>query len=120
MGGKVALVTGASSGIGTAVVAGLADAGYSILAAGRDRLRTEHVGTEYPEVRTWVGDITTPESCADLVMAGIYQAAHASSSLADLMCSSTTQASTRPPMRSGLRTSFGLGLWQLISMRHFI
>jgi NAD(P)-dependent dehydrogenase (short-subunit alcohol dehydrogenase family) len=73
MGGKVALVTGASSGIGTAVVAGLADAGYSILAAGRDRLRTEHVGTEYPEVRTWVGDITTPESCADLVMACIEQ-----------------------------------------------
>jgi NAD(P)-dependent dehydrogenase (short-subunit alcohol dehydrogenase family) len=45
MGGKVALVTGASSGI----------------------------GTEYPEVRTWVGDITTPESCADLVMACIEQ-----------------------------------------------
>jgi NAD(P)-dependent dehydrogenase (short-subunit alcohol dehydrogenase family) len=89
---KVALVTGASSGIGTAIVSRLADDGFLILAAGRDRGRTEHLRDQSDNIQTWVGDITSPEACADLMAsciesfgrldllvnnAGIYEAANA-------------------------------------------
>ena len=89
---RVALVTGASSGIGTAIVRRLVDEGYLVMAAGRDRARTERLLDQNPNIRTWVGDITSPEACAELVAncietfgrldvlvnnAGVYQAADA-------------------------------------------
>jgi NAD(P)-dependent dehydrogenase (short-subunit alcohol dehydrogenase family) len=89
---KVALVTGASSGIGKAIVWSLAQAGYSVMAAGRDKARTEEIRTQCANVHSWVGDITSVESCVDLVSscvnefgrldllvnnAGIYHAADA-------------------------------------------
>lgn len=89
---KVALVTGASSGIGTAIVLRLVDDGYFIMAAGRDISRTEHLGNHSENIQTWAGDITSPDACADLIAtcidrfgrldllvnnAGIYDAADA-------------------------------------------
>jgi NAD(P)-dependent dehydrogenase (short-subunit alcohol dehydrogenase family) len=89
---RVALVTGASSGIGTAIVRRLVDEGYLVMAAGRDRARTERLLDQNPNIRTWVGDITSPEACAELMAncietfgrldvlvnnAGVYQAADA-------------------------------------------
>ena len=68
---KVALVTGASSGIGTAIVLSLAEHGYSVTAAGRDAARTEQVCNQCPNSHSWVGDITSAESCVDLVSACI-------------------------------------------------
>jgi len=70
---KVALVTGASSGIGTAASLRLADDGYLVMAAGRDRARTEVLQTENLNIRTWVGDITTSSACHELVTACIDQ-----------------------------------------------
>jgi len=63
---KVALVTGASSGIGTAVACTLADNGYRVMAAGRDAGRTEKLQKYSPLIETWTGDIGSAEACAEL------------------------------------------------------
>lgn len=64
---KVAVVTGASSGIGAAVVLNLAAAGYSLLAAGRDAARTRDVCGRCDNAKPWIGDLASAKSCADLI-----------------------------------------------------
>jgi len=66
---KVALVTGASSGIGMAITRRLASDGYSVMAAGRDTGRTADLASELPSVQTWVGDLSSSEACDSLVAA---------------------------------------------------
>jgi len=68
---KVALVTGASSGIGTAAVTSLLAAGYSVMAAGRDKARTQPLLNLGDAVQTWVGDLATAKACDELVAACI-------------------------------------------------
>ena len=92
MNDKVALVTGASSGIGRAIVLHLVADGFHVMATGRNRKRTELLLDQGNSVRTWVGDLASPGACADLMKrcveafgrldllvnnAGIYEAADA-------------------------------------------
>ena len=72
-GGKVALVTGASSGFGEAIAKELGAAGWAVLAAGRDPARThgavEAVTAGGATAVAWLGDLTAPGACAELIAA---------------------------------------------------
>lgn len=64
---KVAIVTGASSGIGAAIAGLFAHNGYRILAAGRDHARLAEIAVEASGILPWTGDLTEHASCDRLV-----------------------------------------------------
>ena len=64
---KVTLVTGASSGIGAAIAIEFADAGWSVMAAGRDEERLAEVADASENIVTWEGDLETSDDCDDLI-----------------------------------------------------
>jgi NAD(P)-dependent dehydrogenase (short-subunit alcohol dehydrogenase family) len=65
--GSVALVTGASSGIGAAIARRFAVAGYRVLATGRSALRLEALGAEFPNSERVVADLRSAAECQQLV-----------------------------------------------------
>jgi len=73
--GKVALVTGSSSGIGCAIALCLAEEGADIVVTGRDSARTSSVANEVKahgvEVLTVLADITVAEDVKKMVAAAI-------------------------------------------------
>ena len=68
---KIALVTGASSGIGAAIAIEFADAGWGVMAAGRDETRLEEVADVSDNIATWAGDLDDSDTCDELITAAI-------------------------------------------------
>jgi len=64
---NVVLVTGASSGIGAAVAIAFTEAGWSVMAAGRDEGRLEEVADVSDDISTWAGELVASEDCDELV-----------------------------------------------------
>lgn len=62
-----AIVTGASSGIGAAILRACADAGYRTVAAGRDASRLAAAAEGLPEVVSWTGDLGSADACRRLI-----------------------------------------------------
>ncbi|MFD6816964.1 SDR family oxidoreductase [Microbacterium sp. NPDC060132] len=65
---RVALLTGASSGIGLATAQALAAAGCHVVAVARDEQRLAALAAEHPErVTTIAADVSEPQSAEDVV-----------------------------------------------------
>ena len=64
---NVALITGASSGIGAAIAIEFAEAGWNVMAAGRDEGRLEEVADVSENISTWVGELVDAEDCDELI-----------------------------------------------------
>ncbi|KQO69057.1 hypothetical protein ASF22_18570 [Methylobacterium sp. Leaf87] len=73
MAGRIAMVTGAGSGIGRAVALGLAEAGYAVVLAGRRRARLEAVAEavrgQGGKALSVEADVADPDSVARLFAA---------------------------------------------------
>jgi meso-butanediol dehydrogenase / (S,S)-butanediol dehydrogenase / diacetyl reductase len=64
---SVALVTGASSGIGAAIAIAFADAGWEVMAAGRDESRLAEVSDVSDNIATWAGELAESGDCEELI-----------------------------------------------------
>jgi len=64
---RIALVTGASSGIGAAIAHRLARDGWQVFAAGRDATRTNALAAAGSTIRPWVGALATSADAESLV-----------------------------------------------------
>jgi NAD(P)-dependent dehydrogenase (short-subunit alcohol dehydrogenase family) len=69
--GRVALVTGASSGLGSRFAGVLAAAGANVVAAARRSDPLEQLAEENPRIRPLVCDVTEPEGPRQLVAAAL-------------------------------------------------
>lgn len=66
--GKRALVTGATGGIGQAIVASFVDAGIKVIASGTKPRKLSELKQHFPEIRTEPADLTNPDNVKNLAL----------------------------------------------------
>lgn len=64
---KCVIITGASSGIGKALVNTYSDNNYNVIAVGRDEKRTQLAVENKPNAKAWIGDITNSKKCDEII-----------------------------------------------------
>lgn len=64
---KCVIITGASSGIGAALVKLYAESDYNVVAVGRDTKRTHSSIKGHSNAKPWIGDITSSGACNDII-----------------------------------------------------
>ena len=64
---SIALVTGASSGIGAATAIAFAEAGWDVMAAGSDEGRLEEVADVSDKIVIWSGELGESDDCDELI-----------------------------------------------------
>lgn len=64
---SVVLVTGASSGIGAAIAIAFAEAGWDVMAGGRDEARLDELAEAAENIVTWAGALESSEDCDELI-----------------------------------------------------
>ncbi len=64
---KVAIITGASSGIGAATAVAFHNQGYNLVLAGRDESRLKQTAKNLDHAVTWAGDLTQSAPCNALI-----------------------------------------------------
>ncbi len=69
--GQVAVVTGASRGLGQAYARGLAHAGATLVLGGRDRAALDELARSLPHAVSVPGDVSSPETARELVDAAL-------------------------------------------------
>ncbi|HVD88796.1 MAG TPA: SDR family oxidoreductase [Jatrophihabitantaceae bacterium] len=106
MGDKIAVVTGAGSGIGAAVATALASEGWSVVLAGRRRTRLDETVAAHPELALFPvpTDVSDEESVRDL-----FDVAVARHGRVDLLFNN---AGIGAPQRE--RAEVPLGEWQAV------
>ena len=65
--GKNAVVVGASRGLGRGVAESLSEAGASVLAIARDRIRLDELSAAHPSIDVKVADATDPTVAGDVI-----------------------------------------------------
>lgn len=64
---KVAIITGASSGIGRATADAFSREGYRVVLAGRNEARLESSADNLNGAITWAGDLANSQACSELI-----------------------------------------------------
>jgi NAD(P)-dependent dehydrogenase (short-subunit alcohol dehydrogenase family) len=106
--GKIAIVTGASSGIGRATALALLDEGYSVVLAGRRRTALEETaaaaGISSPRALVIPADVTAPES-----VEALFQATKEAFGRLDLLFNNAGTGAPAVPLES-----LAFGDWQKV------
>jgi len=93
--GKHALVTGGGSGVGAAIALALADAGARVTIAGRRPEPLAAVASGRPDIRTAIGDVTSPDA-----MRAIFDGATAEWGPPEIVVANAGAAESRPFLKT--------------------